>query len=98
MLKRKIYDKLVEWKRQSDGATALLIDGARRVGKSYIAEEFAKHEYQSYILIDFGKALKIYAPPAKRHHQCHGVIIVIHCTCSVIPEVSSVPFLLRGLK
>ena len=56
MLKRKIYDKLVEWKRQSDGATALLIDGARRVGKSYIAEEFAKHEYQSYILIDFGKA------------------------------------------
>ncbi len=56
MLKRKIYNKLLEWKRQSDGATALLIDGARRVGKSYIAEEFAKHEYQSYILIDFGKA------------------------------------------
>ena len=56
MLKRKIYDKLVDWKRQSDGTTALLIDGARRVGKSYIAEEFAKHEYKSYILIDFGKA------------------------------------------
>ena len=56
MLKRKIYDNLVEWKRQSDGATALLIDGARRVGKSYIAEEFAKREYKSYILIDFGKA------------------------------------------
>ena len=56
MLKRKIYDKLVEWKNQSNGSTALLIDGARRVGKSYIAEEFAKHEYKSYVLIDFGKA------------------------------------------
>ena len=54
MLKRKIYDKLVEWKRISNGSTAVLIDGARRVGKSYIAEEFAKNEYKSYILIDFG--------------------------------------------
>lgn len=54
MLKRKIYDKLIEWKRISDGSTAVLIDGARRVGKSYIAEEFAKNEYKSYILIDFG--------------------------------------------
>ena len=56
MLKRKIYDKLFEWKNQSNGSTAILIDGARRVGKSYIAEEFGKSEYKSYILIDFGKA------------------------------------------
>ena len=56
MLKRKIYDKLLEWKNQSNGSTAILIDGARRVGKSYIAEEFGKNEYKSYILIDFGKA------------------------------------------
>lgn len=56
MLKRKIYDKLLEWKNQSNGSTAILIDGARRVGKSYIAEEFGKREYKSYILIDFGKA------------------------------------------
>ena len=56
MLKRKIYDKLLEWKNQSDGSTAILIDGARRVGKSYIAEEFGKNEYKSYILIDFGNA------------------------------------------
>lgn len=56
MLKRKIYDKLLEWKSQSNGSTAILIDGARRVGKSYIAEEFGKREYKSYILIDFGKA------------------------------------------
>ena len=56
MLKRKIYDKLLEWKNQSNGSTAILIDGARRVGKSYIAEEFGKNEYKSYILIDFGNA------------------------------------------
>lgn len=56
MLKRKIYDKLLEWKNQSNGSTAILIDGARRVGKSYIAEKFGKSEYKSYILIDFGKA------------------------------------------
>lgn len=54
MFKRKIYDKLIKWKSISNGSTALLIDGARRVGKSYIAEEFAKNEYKSYILVDFG--------------------------------------------
>ena len=56
MLKRKIYNLLVDWKNNSNGASALMIDGARRVGKSYIAESFAKNEYKSYILIDFGKA------------------------------------------
>ncbi len=54
-MKRKIYDALVNWKNESAGSTALLIDGARRVGKSYIAEEFAKAEYRSYIMIDFNK-------------------------------------------
>ena len=56
MLKRKIYDALLEWKQKSNGKTALLIDGARRVGKSFIAELFAKQEYKSHILIDFGNA------------------------------------------
>lgn len=56
MLKRKIYDELVAWKHNSNGTTAMMIDGARRVGKSYIAELFAKNEYKSYILIDFGRA------------------------------------------
>ena len=55
-MKRKIYEELLKWKRVSNGKTALLIDGARRVGKSYIAEEFAKNEYSSYVLIDFAKA------------------------------------------
>ena len=56
MFKRKIYDKLLEWKTESDGRTALLIEGARRVGKSTVVEEFAKNEYESYILIDFSRA------------------------------------------
>ena len=58
MFERKIYDKLVEWKKESAGKTALLIEGARRVGKSTVAEEFAKKEYKSYILIDFSRASK----------------------------------------
>ncbi|HBK02185.1 MAG TPA: ATPase [Clostridiales bacterium] len=56
MFKRKIYKKLVDWKNESNGSTALLIEGARRIGKSTIAEEFAKNEYESYILIDFAFA------------------------------------------
>lgn len=56
MFKRKIYDKLNHWKAESDGKTALLIEGARRVGKSTVVEEFAKNEYRSYILIDFAMA------------------------------------------
>lgn len=56
--KCKIYDKFLEWKKNSDGKTALLVEGARRIGKSTIVEEFAKNEYESYILIDFTKASK----------------------------------------
>ena len=52
-MKRKIYNKLLQWKEQWHGTTALLIDGARRIGKSWIAEEFGKNEYKSYILLDF---------------------------------------------
>lgn len=55
VLKRKIYDQLVRWKKDGAGKTALLIDGARRVGKSYVAEQFAKAEYKSYLLIDFNR-------------------------------------------
>ena len=55
-VKRKFYEKLVEWKAKRADRFALLIDGARRVGKSWIAEEFAKTEYASYLLIDFSKA------------------------------------------
>lgn len=55
MLKRKIYDELLKWKREKNGSTALLVEGARRIGKSYIVEEFARNEYDSYIMIDFAE-------------------------------------------
>ena len=58
MFKRKIYDKLLDWKNNTNGKTALLIEGARRIGKSTIVEEFAKNEYEDYILIDFSNTDK----------------------------------------
>lgn len=57
-MKRKIYGQLLEWKNESKGRTAMLIDGARRVGKSHIAKLFAEKEYKSHIFIDFGNTTK----------------------------------------
>ena len=57
-MRRKIYEEILKWKKRSAGQTALLIDGAQRVGKSYIAEKFAAAEYKSYLLIDFNRAPK----------------------------------------
>lgn len=56
IFKRKIYSKLTKWKKSSQGRTALLLEGARRIGKSTIVEDFARKEYRSYILIDFNEA------------------------------------------
>lgn len=56
--RRKMYDQLLAWKRRYDGSTAAMIEGARRVGKSTIAEEFGRNEYRSYVLIDFSEAGK----------------------------------------
>lgn len=53
IFKRKIYDKMLAWKASSAGSTALLIEGARRIGKSTIVEEFARNEYEDYLFIDF---------------------------------------------
>ena len=58
VFKRKIYSKMQEWKKDSNGKTALLIEGARRIGKSTVVEEFAKNEYDSKKLIDFSRASK----------------------------------------
>ncbi|MCQ2250735.1 MAG: AAA family ATPase [Bacteroidales bacterium] len=58
VFKRKIYQQLLDWKHKENGKTALLIEGARRVGKSTIVEEFAKNEYESYLIIDFAFASK----------------------------------------
>lgn len=56
MYKRKIYNQLLHWKNTSNGKTAVLIEGPRRVGKSTVVEEFAKNEYESYIIVDFYRA------------------------------------------
>ena len=56
MFKRKVYDYLKAWKEESDGMSAVMIEGARRVGKSTVALEFARKEYDDYILIDFSTA------------------------------------------
>ena len=55
LFKRTIYDKFLSWKKETNGKKALLVEGARRIGKSTIVEEFAKNEYKSYILIDFAR-------------------------------------------
>ena len=55
IFKRKIYDEMLTWKRTQNGRTALLLTGARRVGKTTVAKEFAAREYQSHVLIDFAK-------------------------------------------
>ena len=56
VMRRKIYQQLLDWKEERNGEVALLIEGARRIGKSYIVEAFGKKEYKSYLLIDFNKA------------------------------------------
>ena len=57
-IKRKIYDRLLEWKKQTNGEKALLVEGARRIGKSTAVKEFGINEYESYLLIDFNTASK----------------------------------------
>ena len=59
ILKRKIYSKLLNWKNECKGTKAIMVEGARRIGKSTIVEEFARQEYRSYIIIDFAKKDKI---------------------------------------
>ena len=56
MLRRKAYDSMLEWKRESGGSTALLVEGARRVGKSTLVEEFGRREYRSCLVVDFFQA------------------------------------------
>lgn len=58
IFKRKLYTEMLQWRQDSNGASVLLIKGARRVGKSTLAKEFAKHEYDSFIAIDFAKCSK----------------------------------------
>ena len=54
-MRRKVYSQLLGWKQERHGESAVLVNGARRVGKSYVVREFAQKEYKSYILLDFNK-------------------------------------------
>ena len=58
IFRRKAYQKMLQWKKESHGETALLIEGARRVGKSTLVHQFAQNEYKSFALFDFSKASK----------------------------------------
>ena len=58
VFKRKIYEKLIEWKELSNGQTALMLEGARRIGKSTIVESFAQNEYEDYLVLDFAQESK----------------------------------------
>ena len=68
LFKRKLYQKLLKWKEISAGSSALLIEGARRIGKSTIVEEFAKAEYDDYMLLDFALYL-------------HRLFCLLYLTC-----------------
>ena len=57
-IQRNLYNKIADWKKQTNGTKALLIEGAWRIGKSTIAEKFAQNEYKTYVVIDFNKAEK----------------------------------------
>lgn len=69
ILKRKAYEQLLSWKNESNGSRAMLIEGARRIGKSTIVEEFAKNEYKSYILIDFANVSTIVIEAFEKHQN-----------------------------
>lgn len=85
IFKRKIYDQLLQWKQSWEGKTAILIEGARRVGKSTIVEQFAKNEYESYILIDFNTQLsQVNFSRSNSAYSCTNIA----CRCE-FPQMAS---------
>lgn len=107
MLKRKAYEKLLQWKNNRHGKTAMLIEGARRVGKSTLAETFGKNEYRSYLIIDFFQApneVKQYFEDYRTDFDSlflylqafYGVTLVEGNSLIIFDEVQMFPFA-RGL-
>lgn len=106
--RRKIYNRLLEWKK-SEGATALLIEGARRVGKTTVVSEFAKNEYRSFILIDFSdcdddikELFKTYSKGADRFfarlQELTGTILYRRESLIVFDEVQLFPLARQLIK
>ena len=75
IFRRKIYEQMLSWKQNQHGTTALLIRGARRVGKSTVAEEFARNEYESYILVDVMNTRATYWLTSQRQRQQYTVCL-----------------------
>ena len=100
-MRRKIYDKLLEWQKSHRGDTALLIEGARRIGKSYIVEEFARKEYDSYILVDFSKVNPLVMAffslctlllcPFKTRGQCFPLPVKLQAYESLLSDTATAP-------
>ena len=84
MLKRKMLDKLIAWKQKAGGREALLIEGARRVGKSTIVEEFGRTQYKSYILIDSHVCRATFATSSKT-----SVMTLTHFSCCCLRITAS---------
>ena len=87
IFKRKIYDELLQWKRTDEGRTAVLIQGARRVGKSTVAEEFATNEYDTHILVDFAASIYWWILPhvplkSETYSMMYPTLTVFSCGCN----------------
>ena len=86
IFKRKIYDRMLQWKQERDGKTALLVKGARRVGKSTIVEEFARQEYETYMLIDFSRASEEVKSLFNDLMDLDYIFLRLQAICNVILE------------
>lgn len=109
VFKRKIYNKLLEWKNSAADSKALLIEGARRIGKSTIVEEFGKSEYKSYLLIDFNDVSKVVTDAFDRYLEDfdslflilsteYGVTLYPHESLIIFDEVQNFPKARQSIK
>lgn len=108
IFKRKIYNDLLQWKQTSKGKTAVLVEGARRVGKSTLVETFARQEYASYILIDFNKAAKhiiqLFDDLTNIDHlflllqQYYQVVLIPRKSLIIFDEVQKCPLARQAIK
>ena len=108
VFKRKLYARMLKWKEEHDGTTALLVKGARRVGKSTIVEEFAKNEYESYIIVDFANISKEVNGWFEdltdldyfftRLQQMYGVVLYRRKSVIIFDEVQLQPLARQAIK
>ena len=109
IFKRKVYGKLLKWKTESNGKTAVLIEGARRIGKSTLVEHFAKNEYKSYILIDFANVEPEVNSLIENHISnlnyffmrlqfIYGVTLEEHKSVIIFDEVQRQPLARQAIK